>query len=160
MIVITHTNLALGQFFFSTTTSQYWDGCYNNWVACPAELPMRVVPRASVPDGIVDTITKYIAYFFDGLKEIPNPDANYVPDYRRGVNVSPAKTITPEQFAAAMWFNVAGYDKDYSLKDCIIRFQNADSNSQRFWLKMANRLLDEAFPFVTRTISLAKPADT
>jgi len=145
MKVITHTNLALGQFFFSTDHCQEWDGYNSQWVPCTAKLPMRVVPRASVPDGIVDTVEKYIAVFLDDVEEIPNPDANFVPDYRRGVNVSPAKTITPEQLAAVMWFNVAGYALGYSLKDCVTSFQqNASERTQEFWLKKANAMLDEA----------------
>ncbi len=143
MKVITHTNLTLGQFFFSTDPIQGWD-LGHDWVSCTALLPMRVVPRASVPDGIVDTIEKYIAVFLDDVKEIPNPDLGYAPYYRKNVNVNTAKTITPEQFAAAMWFNLSGYDKDYSMKQCVSCFQNTDPNSRKFWLKMATRLLDEA----------------
>jgi hypothetical protein len=52
------------------------------YVPCSGTIPMRVVPRPSLPDGLVDTIEKYIMIFHTGETEIPNPDPKFQPMWR------------------------------------------------------------------------------
>lgn len=78
--VITFTNLENNTFFFSTNHCQNHD-LGNNYVPCTHTIPSSVVPRESVPSGIVKNIEDLKAVFYDDLKEIPNPDENYQPNF-------------------------------------------------------------------------------
>jgi hypothetical protein len=57
--IITISNLSTGQFFFTTDHCQN-HGLGPNWVPCTATLPMHVVPRPCVPDGVVRTKEDYV----------------------------------------------------------------------------------------------------
>jgi len=77
----------LHQFFFSTDHIQRYRSPIGgqideSFVPCSGSLPIYVVPRPSLPNGLVDTLDKYIQIFHDDEIEIPNPDPNYQPDYR------------------------------------------------------------------------------
>lgn len=52
------------------------------WVPVTVTLPHQVVPRACLPDGIVDTLEKYVRIYLADSKEIPNPNRKYIPKYR------------------------------------------------------------------------------
>ncbi len=78
-------SLARREFFFSTKHLQRLYSRVSvpdEFVAVSFTLPMSVIPRPSLPDGLVDTIEKYVMIFHPGQKEIPNPDPLFVPDFR------------------------------------------------------------------------------
>jgi hypothetical protein len=77
--IITITNLSLGQFFFTTDHCQN-HGLGPDWVPCTATLPMHVVPRPCVPDGIVRTKEDYVNVFRSDTIEIPNPNPTFYPE--------------------------------------------------------------------------------
>lgn len=74
-------------FFFSTDHLQRFESATGKqiekeYVPCSGTLPMHVVPRPSLPDGIVDTIEKYLMIFHKDETEIPNPDPKFQPKWR------------------------------------------------------------------------------
>lgn len=75
------------QYFFSTDHLQRFNSSLgiegDGWVPCSGSLPIRVVPRPSLPDGLVDTMEKYLMIFHDDETEIPNPDYKFIPDWRK-----------------------------------------------------------------------------
>lgn len=78
-------SLQLKQFFFSTDHCQKvleGQSIDPSFVACSGSLPIHVVPRPSCPDGVVDTLEKYIMIFHDDEKEIANPDPAFQPKCR------------------------------------------------------------------------------
>jgi len=77
--ITTISNLSLGQFFFTTDHCQK-HGLGPDWVPCTATLPMHVVPRLCVPDGIVRTKEDYMKVFYLDSVEIPNPDPTFDPE--------------------------------------------------------------------------------
>jgi hypothetical protein len=79
--IVIHSNLNTNQFFFSTDHCQRFEGD-RDWVPVSAYLPMYVVLRPCVPNGMVDTIEKFIAVFHDDETEIANPDIRYTPEFR------------------------------------------------------------------------------
>lgn len=89
MIITVFHNAGLNQFFFSTdhcqgvrTNHANWPGKPEDWVPMTGRLPMRVVPRAGLLDGLINTLGLYKAVFHNGETEIPNPDKAYRPTYR------------------------------------------------------------------------------
>lgn len=48
----------------------------DGYVPCTHYIPTIVVPRESVPDGVVKGLTDLVAVFYHDMKEIPNPDPN------------------------------------------------------------------------------------
>lgn len=57
------TNVDTQDFFF---TDDYCLGVGylpDDWVPCTTQLPTHVVPRENLPDGVVDTLDKYILVF-------------------------------------------------------------------------------------------------
>jgi hypothetical protein len=77
MRVIMHTNRGRGEYFFSTDHCQRHG--LKGYVASTAYLPIPVVPRRSLPSGLVTTVPEMLMIFHQGQKEIPNPDPNYQP---------------------------------------------------------------------------------
>lgn len=81
-----------GKYFFSSDHQQGWyDGeeemkawMQESWVAVSFSLPMSVVGRPGLEDGIVNTIEQYIFVFHRGETEIPNPDPSYIPEWKKG----------------------------------------------------------------------------
>jgi hypothetical protein len=78
--IITISNLSTGQYFFTTDHCQE-HGLGPDWVPCTATLPMHVVPRPCVPDGIVRTKEDYVNVFYTDDTEIPNPDPTFDPEF-------------------------------------------------------------------------------
>lgn len=61
-------------YFFSTDHCQKRIG--KGWTPCTLTLPLKVVPRSSLPDGIVANKEDIKKIFLDDMEEIPNPDPN------------------------------------------------------------------------------------
>jgi hypothetical protein len=59
------------EYFFANSHHDYNLG--DDWVPVSFSLPMSVSPRPSLPDGLVDTLEKYIMIFHYDEKEIPHP---------------------------------------------------------------------------------------
>ena len=81
LTIITFSNLDTGEFFFSTSHLQRVRASRiphgEHWVSCTAELPMFVVPRPGLEDGMIGTVSEYIMIFYSDLTRIANPDPNY-----------------------------------------------------------------------------------
>jgi len=82
--VIIHSNMSRGEYFFSTDHCQgvYAKETYpkeEGWVPTTFHLPQTVVPRESLPSGLVETAADVITIFFSDSREIPNPDPKYQP---------------------------------------------------------------------------------
>lgn len=60
---ITITHVETGDFFFTDDYCIGVDYLPTQWVPCTTQLPTRVVPRETLPDGVVDTLDKYILIF-------------------------------------------------------------------------------------------------
>lgn len=73
------SNYEKGVYFFSTDHSQD-HGLGDDFIPCSRCFPFYVVPRESVPDGIVDTLEKFKSLYKE-LVEIPNPDPRYQPTF-------------------------------------------------------------------------------
>lgn len=73
MTIITISSEEHNNYFFTNDHCQR-HGLDNTYVPCTYYLPMYVVPRESVPDGIVDTKEKLVAVFYKDKVEIPNPE--------------------------------------------------------------------------------------
>jgi hypothetical protein len=76
------------QFFFSSDHCQRLSSTVKlskDWVPITFWLPMQVVPRPSLPDGVVDTLDKYIQLFHNDETEIENPDPKYRVANRAGL---------------------------------------------------------------------------
>lgn len=68
------THVGTGNFFF---TDDYCIGVNylpDDWVPCTTHLPCRVVPRETLPDGVVDTLDKYILIFHSEGRLIESVD--------------------------------------------------------------------------------------
>lgn len=74
--IITISNLNTMEFFFTTNHCQK-HALSNDWVSCTTDLPMSVVPRESLPSGIITNKEEYLKVFERGLTEIPNPQPEY-----------------------------------------------------------------------------------
>lgn len=71
---ITVTHVGTGDFFF---TDDYCIGVNylpDDWVPCTTHLPCRVVSREALPDGVVDTLDKYILIFHSEGRLIESVD--------------------------------------------------------------------------------------
>lgn len=71
------------EYFFTTDHCQSVQEGGNvpeHFVSCTAQLPMKVVPRPSLPDGLITNLKEYLMIFHDGEKEIPNPNPKYQPN--------------------------------------------------------------------------------
>lgn len=80
-----YDSLTRKQFFFSTRHMQRMDSKVpipDDFVAISFSLPTRCVARPSLPDGLIDTIEKYLMIFHSGQTEIRNPDPAYTPWFR------------------------------------------------------------------------------
>lgn len=74
--IITISNVNTGEYFFTT------DHCQNHnlgpdWVSTTSTIPMEVVARECLPDGIIRNKEDYKKIFHAEGKEIPNPDPNF-----------------------------------------------------------------------------------
>jgi len=65
------SNRERAEFFFARFHSNYNLG--DEWVPVSFSLPMSVVPRPSLPTGIVKTIEQHNMIFFSDSKQIPHP---------------------------------------------------------------------------------------
>ena len=74
--IITVSNLDTGKFFFTTDHCQK-HGLPDAWVPITIYIPMKVVPRESLPEGIIKNKEDYKKVFCDDLEEIKNPQAEY-----------------------------------------------------------------------------------
>lgn len=68
------------QFYFSSKMSQrplegFLDATYT--------LPHRISPRPEFPDGLLETPDDLVKLYYKDKVEIPNPDPNCIPDYRK-----------------------------------------------------------------------------
>jgi hypothetical protein len=53
----------------------------DDWVPCTSYLPMTVVERPGIEDGVVDTLEKFLVLRW-GTRWIPNPDPDFrVPEF-------------------------------------------------------------------------------
>lgn len=75
-VIISISNEDTKEVFFSTDHCQKHNKG-NNFVPCTYSLPMYVVPREGVEDGIVDGIEKLIRVFYKDFTIIPNPDPQF-----------------------------------------------------------------------------------
>jgi hypothetical protein len=78
MRVTTISNLYTMEYFFTTDHCQK-HGLGDRFVPCTYTLPMRVVKRKAVKDGLISTIEQLKAVFYYDMTEIPNPDPSYQP---------------------------------------------------------------------------------
>lgn len=78
--IVVISNVDSGEYFFSTDHCQN-HGLGNKFVPCTHYIPSCVVPRDSVPDGIVKNVSDLVAVFYYDMIEIPNPDSNKQPNF-------------------------------------------------------------------------------
>lgn len=76
--VVVISNMDDNTYFFSKDHCQN-HGLGSNFVPCTHYLPSQVVPRESVPDGIVKDVKYLVSVFYCDATEIPNPDVNMQP---------------------------------------------------------------------------------
>lgn len=69
-----------GEYFFSTDHCQD-HGLGDDFVRVTNYLPMHVVPREGLEDGIIDTVEKLVFIFHHGETEIKNPNPKFQPDF-------------------------------------------------------------------------------
>lgn len=82
MRVIIHASSERKEYFFSTDHCQgvHAPASYpTGFTPISFYLPQRVVPRPSLPSGLVETVKDVITIFFSDGAEIPNPDASFQP---------------------------------------------------------------------------------
>jgi len=80
--IICFVNSQLGQYFFSTSHIQRYESnvpLNKDWIPISTRVPHEVVPRPSVPSGIVESKADYIAVYHNDAKEVPNPDPKFQP---------------------------------------------------------------------------------
>jgi hypothetical protein len=78
--IIIISNEETNTFFFSNDHCQN-HGLGKDFVPVTHYLPSRVVPRESVPDGIVKNVEDLVAVFYHYMEEIPNPDPSFQPNF-------------------------------------------------------------------------------
>jgi len=66
------------KYFFSTDHCQD-HGLGDDYVPCTHTYPINIVPRESVPDGIVKDVKDLVAVFYYDMDEIENPDKTKQP---------------------------------------------------------------------------------
>lgn len=76
MYIITISNLETHEYFFTTKHCQPHN-LGPDWVSCSARIPMHVVPRKGVEDGVISTVAQYNEVFNSDMKEILNPQPEY-----------------------------------------------------------------------------------
>lgn len=76
--IIVISNLENNTYFFSTDHCQKHN-LGNNFVPCTHGVPSYVVPRESLPDGMIKNVKDLVAVFYDDMQEIPNPDPSFQP---------------------------------------------------------------------------------
>lgn len=74
--IITISSEDAGKFFFTTDHCQN-HGLGGDWVPVTTYLPMKVVPRESLPDGIIKNKEDYKRVFCNDLEEIKNPQEEF-----------------------------------------------------------------------------------
>lgn len=74
--IIAIANLDTKQFFFTTDHCQRHN-LGSEWVPTTIYVPMKVVARESLPDGVIKDKEDYKKVFCDDLEEIKNPQAEY-----------------------------------------------------------------------------------
>jgi len=67
-----------GTYFFSKNHCQN-HGLGKDYVPCTHYIPSNVVPRESVPDGVIKNIKDLVAVFYLDMNEIKNPDKTLQP---------------------------------------------------------------------------------
>jgi len=73
-----HHNAEKRRYFFSTDHCQgVGKSYYESFVPITVTLPLAVVPRPSLPSGLVKTKADYVRVFCKGDTEIENPEAGY-----------------------------------------------------------------------------------
>lgn len=77
--IVVISNMEENTYFFSKDHCQN-HGLGDSFVPCTHYIPSSVVPRESLPDGIIKNVTDLVAVFYYDMKEIPNPDPNMKPD--------------------------------------------------------------------------------
>lgn len=65
--------------FFQSTDHCQKHKLGNDFVPTTYKLPMKVIPRKSLPSGLIRNIDELISIFYDDMIEITNPDKNYIP---------------------------------------------------------------------------------
>lgn len=65
---------SIRSYYFFHSKHEVPEGLGPGWVPRTIDLPMKVVPRACVPDGLVTTVEEYIQVFHAGDIEI-TPEA-------------------------------------------------------------------------------------
>ena len=78
-MIVVISNMDNSTYFFSKDHCQN-HGMGDSFVPCTHYIPSRVVPRKSVPDGIIKNITDLVAVFYDDMVEIDNPNPNFKPN--------------------------------------------------------------------------------
>lgn len=68
-----------GTYFFSTSHMQPLGDDHAGFTPSTGGLPLSVVPRASIPDGVIRTVDEYLALFHGDKKEIRNPNPSFQP---------------------------------------------------------------------------------
>lgn len=80
--VIIHSSRSLGRYFRSTNHMQRIESYEKypaGYVPVTFSLPHRVVPRTTLPTGVVETEQDLITIYFADAIEIPNPDPKFQP---------------------------------------------------------------------------------
>lgn len=78
--IIVISSIEKGVYFFTK------DHCQKNrpgadFVSVTHYLPSQVVPRESLPDGIIKNVKDLITIFYSDMTEIPNPDKSMQPSF-------------------------------------------------------------------------------
>ena len=68
------------RYFFSTDHYQK-HGLDDTYVPVTYTLPIHVLPRPSLPTGIITNVDELKLVFYDEMVEIPNPNPDYQPKF-------------------------------------------------------------------------------
>lgn len=84
--VIIHSSYSRGEYFFSTDHCQRIHAPETfppgeDWVPTTFYLPQGVVPRPSLPEGVIRTQADVVTIHHQGDREIPNPDPRFQPSH-------------------------------------------------------------------------------
>lgn len=77
--IVVIANYENNTYFFSKDHCQN-HGLGNDFVPCTHYLPSHVMPRKSLPDGIIRSVSDLVCVFYSDMKEIPNPNKEMQPN--------------------------------------------------------------------------------
>lgn len=78
--ITTISSIENGHFFFTTDHCQLHN-LGSDYVPVTYRLPMSVVPRESLPSGVIETLDDLVLIFYSDMAQIPNPNPEFEPSF-------------------------------------------------------------------------------